>query len=52
MRPNPVPRATVEELRAAVKAFASEPGAARFHRVCRLLETVDKDQDPAAGLPY
>lgn len=52
MRPTPVPRASVEELRAAVKAFASEPGPARFHRVCRLLESVERDADPADGLPY
>lgn len=55
MRPTPVPRASVEELRAAVKAFALEPGPARFHRVCRLLESVDEDagpDEPARGLPY
>lgn len=55
MRPTPVPRASVEELRAAIKAFAHEPGPARFHRVCRLLETVegeDAGSNPADGLPY
>lgn len=55
MRPTPVPQASVEELRAAVKAFANEPGPARFHRVCRLLEAVQVDEqrsDPADGLPY
>lgn len=54
MRPTVVPRTSVEELRAAVTAFARDPGAARFHRVCRLLEAVeaDRERDPADGLPY
>ena len=38
MRSLPLPRTNVEELRAAVRHFAAEPGPARFHRVCRLLE--------------
>jgi hypothetical protein len=54
MRPTPVPRGNVEELRAAVRAFAQEPGPARFHRVCRLLESTGREgtANDADGLPY
>jgi hypothetical protein len=49
MRPVKVPPAGVEELRAAVKAFADNPGPARFSRVCKLLERhapPDRASDP------
>lgn len=50
--PIAVPPASVEELRAAVKAFATEPGPARFHRVCRLLDAAEREGHPADGLPF
>ena len=55
MRPTVVPTGSLEELRSAVKAFAQDPGPARFHRVCRLLERAEREgrpADPADGLPF
>jgi hypothetical protein len=40
MRPVQVPAESIAELRAAVKAFASEPGPDRFFRMVELLDAV------------
>lgn len=51
--PHDVAPPSLEELRAAVLAFADRPGPARFHRVATLLERAKRaaEDDHADHLP-